>query len=425
VTEAGPIVALYDRGAVGPRELVAGLRPLGPVWVVVAQTPEGRAALPVLRAGADRVLVDDSPERTDAILAGAGARGVVTFSERCVLRRAGLAVHLALEAAAAREPVLVDKALQGERLAAAGLPTPRRTEVASAEDWPAALEHAGLPAVVKPVTGEGSRGVVRLDHAASCSSVAPSVGPFPWLVEQLWFGEDLPPPYAGYVSVEAMVVDEDVRPLAVTGKLRLVPPFRETGQCWPAPIDSETHDTVVEVAVRAARALGPHRGLTHTEIILTPDGPRVVEVNGRCGGNQAELARLTSGVDLVTVAGTLSSGAFPELAGLLSDRGDDVIVQWMTPAPPEPFVLRGARGHQDPDPAVVSARCTQPFDTEVVPGVQTSPLDLVTFRVARHEDAAEVLAAIRDRLFFDLETRSGRRWWSAAELAAAETPRTA
>lgn len=334
-------------------------------------------------------------------------------------------MHLGLEAAAAREPVFVDKAVQGERLAAAGLPTPRRAKVDSAEHWPAAIEHVGLPAVVKPVTGEGSRGVVRLDHAASCASLAPSVGPFPWLVEQFWIGEDLPSPFAGYVSVEAMVVDDDVVPLAVTGKLRLLAPFRETGQCWPPPIDSQTHHCVVEVAVRALRALGPHRGLTHAEIVLTPEGPRVVEVNGRCGGNQAELARRTSSVDLVTVAGTLSSGVFPDLVGLLSDRIDDVIVQWMTPAPPEPFVLRGARGHQDPDSAVVSARCTQPFDTEVVPGVQTSPLDLVTFRVARHEDAAEVLAAVRGRLFFDLETRSGRRWWSAAELVAVETAGTA
>ena len=58
----------------------------------------------------------------------------------------------------------------------------------------------------------------------------------------------------------------------------------------------------MELAERAARALGVDVGCLHTEIKLTIDGPRVIEVNGRLGGGIPEMLELASGVSLFNVA---------------------------------------------------------------------------------------------------------------------------
>ena len=64
----------------------------------------------------------------------------------------------------------------------------------------------------------------------------------------------------------------------------LAEPFRETGDFMPHPLETEEAETVVAVAIAAAEALGVRSGALHTEIKLTPDGPRIIEVNGRIGG---------------------------------------------------------------------------------------------------------------------------------------------
>jgi glutathione synthase/RimK-type ligase-like ATP-grasp enzyme len=48
-------------------------------------------------------------------------------------------------------------------MAAAGLPTPANMLIHGPEDLAAAAEHVGFPAVIKPISGGASLGVVRVD----------------------------------------------------------------------------------------------------------------------------------------------------------------------------------------------------------------------------------------------------------------------
>lgn len=73
-------------------------------------------------------------------------------------------------------------------------------------------------------------------------------------------------------------------------------------------------DAVLSVVTEAHAALGIRTGLTHTELRLTPTGPRVVEVNGRLGGDFIPLlGALATGVDLVAAACDIALGRTPDL----------------------------------------------------------------------------------------------------------------
>jgi carbamoylphosphate synthase large subunit len=66
---------------------------------------------------------------------------------------------------------------------------------------------------------------------------------------------------------------------AITGKYPLLPPFRERGDFWPAWLTDDERDREGPLTSEALRALGITTGVAHTEIKLTPDGPRIIEVN--------------------------------------------------------------------------------------------------------------------------------------------------
>jgi hypothetical protein len=91
--------------------------------------------------------------------------------------------------------------------------------------------------------------------------------------------------------------------MAVTGRMPLSEPFRETGAFLPCALDQEEQSAVAAMAVSAAQALDVRHGCLHIEIKLTAQGPRVIEVNGRVpGGGIADLVNAVHGTDLFECA---------------------------------------------------------------------------------------------------------------------------
>jgi len=65
----------------------------------------------------------------------------------------------------------------------------------------------------------------------------------------------------------------------------------------PADLSDELARRVFDVATAAIAAMGDAVSAFHTEIKLTPDGPQVIEVNGRlCGGALPDVLGLACGV---------------------------------------------------------------------------------------------------------------------------------
>ena len=137
------------------------------------------------------------------------------------------------------------------------------------------------------------------------------------LEEYLSDGPPMPEGFeADYVSVETVAVGGAATHLALTGRFPLAPPFRETGFFIPATLNSELQAEVVALAAQALAALGFEHGCAHTEVKLTAEGPRVIEVNGRIGGGVPDMLRLASGVDMMPLAMKAAIGVEPALTGL-------------------------------------------------------------------------------------------------------------
>jgi argininosuccinate lyase len=129
------------------------------------------------------------------------------------------------------------------------------------------------------------------------------------------------------VSVEAVTVDGRTTVVGVTDKtVAGEPSFIEVGHAFPAPVEPELAQGAGALAVDTLAALGIDRGVTHTEVKLTPSGPCVVEVNPRPGGNRiTELVRRVTGIDLVAAHVALALGQEPALTPVPTGIGGAAI----------------------------------------------------------------------------------------------------
>ncbi|MFD0385250.1 ATP-grasp domain-containing protein [Streptomyces stramineus] len=132
-----------------------------------------------------------------------------------------------------------------------------------------------------------------------------------YLLEELlvggegWHADDR---YADYVSVESLVQDGEVHHLGIVDKLALRHGYTEEGHVFPSALSPARQDAVTEHAGAAIRALGLRDGAVHTEVKLTPDGPRCIEVNARLGGPMGQIFGTASDHDIVASILRITAG---------------------------------------------------------------------------------------------------------------------
>ncbi|MFF9569089.1 ATP-grasp domain-containing protein [Streptomyces sp. NPDC014685] len=284
--------------------------------------PEG-AAHPLLSA---RHVLTAETNDTDALLpfverAHAALRfdGVITSCDYYLPTAARIAERLGLPGPM---PEAVENACRKDAtrrvLAEAGLPGPR---FAVCEDWAGAVAAAhdiGYPLVLKPVDLCAGMFVRRADDEAELARAHRALAAFPVnargqrrdpvvLLEELLEGPE--------VSVETVSYDGTVTVVGVTDKsVGGAPAFIETGHMFPAALDPADAAAAGETARRALRALGLDGVVAHTEIKLTADGPRLIEVNPRPAGNRiTELVRHVTGIDLAGACVDVALGREPDL----------------------------------------------------------------------------------------------------------------
>ncbi|KJY28491.1 hypothetical protein VR44_25215, partial [Streptomyces katrae] len=129
------------------------------------------------------------------------------------------------------------------------------------------------------------------------------------------------------------------------GKLPLAEPFRETGMFQPAALSEPLARQVLALTGAALRALGVTDGVTHTEIKLTPDGPRLIEVNGRMGGYVGALLRRSTRFDLLRAALRAALGLPLEVPELEFPAVE--FVYFLTPPADAGATLAGIRGLEE------------------------------------------------------------------------------
>jgi biotin carboxylase len=249
-------------------------------------------------------------DEADAVehLAGLGLDGVVVFNDppirlaAAVADRVGLPFHTPHTAR-----LLTDKMEQRAALRDAGLPVPafaaiHRGQVAAGVPF---------PAVLKPRAGAGSRDTFKVTSAEQVAEALAECDQDEEFILEEWLPDRTSEQTlsADIVSVESVVRDGVIEHFMVTGRFPFAPPFRETGNFMPSDFNRADKDAVAELAGLAIEAMGVRHGILHTEIKVTPDGPRIVEVNGRLGGGGVpQLMDRIGGPSLRTWAVRLALG---------------------------------------------------------------------------------------------------------------------
>jgi biotin carboxylase len=203
-----------------------------------------------------------------------------------------------------------DKALMREALARANVGRVNFGKASSMEEATLAVSSTGFPCIVKPVDSVGSRGVTKVDDvstlAGSFAEAARISSSGDVIVEEFIDGPE--------ISVEAVTWEGKTRIAAVTDKITSGPPhFVELGHTQPSIFSNERE--VNETVQACVRALGVDWSATHTELRLTENGPKVMEVGARLGGDRitSDLVPLSTGIDLMEAVILISLGHAPRM----------------------------------------------------------------------------------------------------------------
>lgn len=196
--------------------------------------------------------------------------------------------------------IATNKVAMRKRMQECGVPIPKFFEIKSLKDFLYVAEKMQQKLILKPADNAASRGVILIDKAKNpdleqaynyCISYSRSGDA---LVEEYMDGAE--------VSVEAFSVDGNPHIITITDKVVTSPPFFvELGHSEPSILSPELKKEISQVADAAIRAIGMENGPTHTEIKLTKDGAKLVEIAARLGGDfiTSKLVPLSTGVDLI------------------------------------------------------------------------------------------------------------------------------
>jgi biotin carboxylase len=295
------LAVAYDTDSSSPMEIVAALGELCDIiWVIDSSQPLGAMGRLLPRLGTVVDLVGLEPAAAITAVGAASPEGIVAFTDSQLATASMLAAGLGLRF---NKPsvtqLFLDKNDQRAALLNAGIAVPGFASIpadASAAEVIALTAGLAYPGVLKPRNGYGSRDTYHVESAEQLLALlAPANGervaaPVEYVLEEYLPDAHLvaDDTFADYVSVESAVADGRPRHLAITGKFPLDEPYREAGNFMPSGLPPADEAAVLALADRIVDALGVEYGSLHTEIKLTPDGPRVIESNARVGGGGIE-----------------------------------------------------------------------------------------------------------------------------------------
>jgi biotin carboxylase len=408
---SGRIIVVLGMGSPSPARIIGAAMPCGVVFTAVRNTV-GKATASLAASLASFVEIDPAePRNAGSALRAYRPVGITTFSESALGVTADLAVALGLPYHSADTvTALTRKDRQRARLAEVGVDHTRSVVVTDRTALSAAIT-AG-PVVVKPVQGQGSLHTYLIQTLEDVPANLPVGVSRPFLVEEFLSGRD-ERPFGDYVSVETVSINGHAHVIGVTGKLAQLPPFREPGQFVPSRLDPADEQLVAGLATRAVEALGMTRGLAHTEIKLTPNGPRIIEVNGRLGGHIDELYARAFGVDMLAIELGVATGTTPAVRRKPTGH---VYYQYsnLGPAQGGSFVRVSGVDAVRALPGVTGYRAFVSSGTLIARGVSTTELDLLTGHADDHDAMLTGIDKALKELTFTIADDTAARVWRAS-----------
>lgn len=205
-----------------------------------------------------------------------------------------------------------NKAIMRQCLEDSGVPVPRFYRVDNHSEYIDAVKRFTGKFMVKPADNSGSRGVFLVDEESNIeiayeySRKHSRNGTV--VVEEYMEGPE--------VSVETISISGATHVIAITDKITTgAPNFVEMGHSQPTRHPCEITKQIEQVARAAVKAVGIENGPSHTEIIITKEGPKIVELGARLGGDNitTSLVPLSTGIDIVECSINIALGVKPDI----------------------------------------------------------------------------------------------------------------
>ena len=215
--------------------------------------------------------------------------------------------------------IAVDKFAMKRRFQERGVPIPWFQELTSAAELRSIAAQRGLPLVIKPVDRSGSRGVYFLDQDSDLEDL---------------YGKAAEFSFSGRVQVEEYLPGLQISTETVMWKgkattpgfadrnyelfERFLPQIMENGGWVPSILSDKDRQAVELVVEQASLALDVTDGITKGDVVMTPEGPKIIEIATRLSGGDfcESLVPLGTGVNYVRCAIQLAIGEDPDLASL-------------------------------------------------------------------------------------------------------------
>lgn len=287
-------------------------------------------------AGSTRVDSLDVPAMIEAARALPGdikIDGVICWDEIRIVHAAKLAEALGLPSGPPEAIACCrDKHRTRTALAAAGVPQAQSILVSTAAEAAAAADKIGYPVIVKPRALGASYGVslvhqpgeLATAYAHARDAHEDGVPRFDAgvLIEEYMDGPE--------ISVDAAFVGGVMTPMYIARKVTgFYPHFEEIGHVVDAADPLLGDPQLRAVLAGAHEAAGLRTGITHTELRLTPAGPKIVEINARLGGDMIPFVGWrASGIDPGRVAVEVACGQPPAIE---HDRRDVAAIRFFYP----------------------------------------------------------------------------------------------
>jgi phosphoribosylamine--glycine ligase len=343
-----------------------------------AGTTELAENLPVRSTDVDAIVRVAEEQRADLVVVGPEeplARGLVDR-----LQEVGIRAFGPTRAAARIES---SKRWAKEVMTAAGVPTARAAVARTLEEGLAALSEFSLPVVIKADGLAAGKGVVVVGNRDEAFHVLTA------FLEDRALGEA-----AATVVIEEFLKGQEVSVLALTDGTTIVPlaPACDYKRAYdrdrgpntggmgayapPPAVDAALLATIqtsiLEPTVRAMADRGtPMQGVLYAGLMLTADGPKVLEFNARFGDPETQVVLPLVDGDLAEILAAVADGTLAHV-------------------PPLPPSDRAAVGV-----VLASGGYPAPYRTGLpIDGLEAVPDDLLVFHAGtRRDDAGRVVTA--------------------------------
>ena len=230
----------------------------------------------------------------------------------------------------------MDKMAMKKKFKTDGLPMPDFVEIYGYDELINTIENWGYPIVIKPVDSRGARGVLKLTEkvdlqwAWNHSKKNSPTGRV--MLEKYLKGPQ--------ISTEAIIVNGVGYPIGFSDRNyefedKFSPYIIENGGGFPSNIAAHYQNSISEMAIKAGLSMGITNGIAKGDMVLTEEGPKVIEIAARLSGGwfSTDQIPLGLGIDLIGSAIKLALGEEIQKNNLLPEFHKGVAIRYFFPKP--------------------------------------------------------------------------------------------